>query len=136
VLLARHWPLETGHPAAAIELGAGLAAVVGHVFPIFSRLRGGKGVATAAGALLAFAPGWLAVGGVAFFVLVRATHYVSVASMGSAMTLAVLSVLARFVGPWRPPWALTAYCAAATAIIVWAHRGNLARLAAGTEDKP
>lgn len=118
-----------------VRLLAGLAAVVGHVWPVFSRFRGGKGVATGAGVVLAVHPWAFALCGATFAVLLRATRWVSVASMGSALALlAILTVLR--VGGWaHPSSAFLAFGTVASALIVFAHRSNLAKLRSGTEPK-
>lgn len=121
--------------ALAAELGAGplltgataLAAVLGHVFPIYIRFRGGKGVATALGALLALAF-WPAVACVAVILGVIAwTRFVS---LGSIVGVALAPVLMLF---WEPePWPVGTAAAIALMVIV-RHSSNIGRLRAGTE---
>jgi glycerol-3-phosphate acyltransferase PlsY len=112
-------------PAAPIA--AGLASVLGHVYPVWLRFHGGKGVATAAGAFTLLAPAALATASVVFVVAVSATRMVSVGSVSGAVTLAIATAL---IG--SPPLVIGGATLAA-AIIVYRHRGNLARLMAGTE---
>ena len=108
----------------------GLAAVVGHVFSVFVGFKGGKGVATAAGVVLALAPwGFLAVT-VVWALLVRLTGYVSLASVAAA----ALFPLAAWLLHESRGLELIAVIALA-AVIVWKHRANLRRLAAGTENR-
>jgi glycerol-3-phosphate acyltransferase PlsY len=108
----------------------GLAAVVGHVFSVFVGFKGGKGVATAAGVVLALAPwGFLAVT-VVWALLVRLTGYVSLASVAAA----ALFPLAAWLLHESRGLELLAFIALA-AFIVWKHRANLRRLAAGTENR-
>jgi glycerol-3-phosphate acyltransferase PlsY len=128
-----------GAAAALIALRAGLgvalaslaavAAIFGHMYPVWLRFRGGKGVATGAGAFLPLAP--LATGcalGV-FALTLAATRYVSLGSMAGAVSLAVLAAV---TGAPRPVWVAAA---AMAALIVWKHRANIERLAAGTESR-
>lgn len=120
--------LRTGAGAAAL---AGLAAVIGHMFPVFFGFKGGKGVATALGVVLALSP-WLALAVlVVFGVVLAAKRYVSLASMSAA---AAAPLLILIPGPW-PQGILTflALCAMA-GLLIWRHRANIERLRAGTED--
>ena len=111
----------------AVPVAAGLAAVVGHIYPMWLGFRGGKGVATTAGVFGVLAPTALAVAAAVFVVAVWATRYVSVGSMTAAVTL----VLATGVGD--APAAVAIGAAASALIIMHRHRTNLARLVAGTE---
>ncbi len=120
-------------PARAQALAA-VAAVLGHTFPVYLKFRGGKGVATSAGALAALMPGALAMGLGAFVLAVAATRYVSVGS-----TAAVLGVLvgAHLLSP-APygedlPRTMLAWLLAV--LVVVRHRANYARLWHGTENR-
>lgn len=107
--------------------GAALAAVVGHIYPIWLRLRGGKGVAVACGAFAVLAP--LATGAAIaiFAVVVWATRFVS---LGSVVATAALAPLAD-AGGAPPPIVLGA--AASAGLIIFRHRANLVRLLRRTE---
>ncbi|HET8624842.1 MAG TPA: glycerol-3-phosphate 1-O-acyltransferase PlsY [Gemmatimonadales bacterium] len=108
----------------------GLAAVVGHVFSVFVGFKGGKGVATAAGVVLAFAPWALLAVTVIWALLVWLTGYVSVASIVSAALFPLAA--------WLLHDARGAVLIAETglaAFIVWKHRANIQRLLAGTENR-
>jgi glycerol-3-phosphate acyltransferase PlsY len=116
--------LSGGSAAPAV---AGLAAVVGHIYPVWLRFRGGKGVATAWGAFSVLAP--LAAGpalGI-FLIAVWLTRYIS---LGSILASAALPTLAWALGS---PTATVTTAAAAAALIVFRHRTNLLRLFSGTE---
>jgi glycerol-3-phosphate acyltransferase PlsY len=108
----------------------GLAAVVGHVFSVFVGFKGGKGVATAAGVVLALAPWGLLAVTVVWALLVRLTGYVSLASVAAA----ALFPLAAWLLHESRGLELIAFIVLA-AFIVWKHRANLRRLAAGTENR-
>jgi glycerol-3-phosphate acyltransferase PlsY len=122
VLLAQ--VLSSG-PAAPVV--AACASVVGHVYPIWLRFRGGKGVATAAGAFAILAPAALAVAVPVFVVAVALTRFISVGSLAGAVTLTLVSAFSDV------PGVVAIGAAASTFIIVFRHRDNLARLIAGTE---
>ena len=111
----------------AWPVAAAVAAVVGHVYPVWLRFRGGKGVATAAGAFGVLTPIGLGAAILVFAAAVSLTRFVSLGSMLAALTLtAVAFVRDR-------PLIIGAGAAAATLLIIVGHRGNLARLIAGTE---
>ncbi len=125
VLLMR---AATGNPAYAA--GAAFAVILGHVFPVFFRFRGGKGVATTMGAFaaLVWAPTLVAVA--VFLLVVAATRYVSLGSVIATVLLPPISILFFHV----PEAVVLAECAVAL-LVVFKHLENLKRLAAGTERK-
>ena len=112
---------------AAFPSVAALVAVLGHMHPVWLGFRGGKGVATGAGAFLPLAPAATVGALLSFAVVAVATRY---ASLGSIVGAFMLGVLAFLLGALPPiPWAATA----AAVLISWKHRENIRRLAAGTE---
>jgi glycerol-3-phosphate acyltransferase PlsY len=111
----------------AVSVSAGLAAIVGHVYPMWLGFRGGKGVATAAGAFAVLSPVALAIAMGIFLIAVWVTRYISVGSTAASVALAV----GTLVGDLPRPVVLGA--AAAALIIVHRHRANLARVVSGTE---
>jgi glycerol-3-phosphate acyltransferase PlsY len=115
---------------------AAIAALVGHIFPVWLGFRGGKGVATGVGIFLLLAPIALLCAGVVFVAIVALTRYVSLGSITAAILIPIFVWLQSvFVAPvfdLRP--SLTAAVAGA-ALIVFAHRGNIQRLTSGTESR-
>lgn len=116
--------------------GAAIAVVLGHVFPVFFGFRGGKGVATATGALGALAPLAMGFSALVFILLVLWKRYVSLGSVLGAVTLPLFMVLLDRLG-WVDdggPWLLAAAVAVA-GLVVFKHASNLRRLAAGAEPR-
>ena len=111
-------------------LAAGLAAVAGHAVSPFVGFKGGKGVATAAGVMLALTPLTIAVLVVIWAIIVFSTGYVSLASIVAATLLPVLAWLLH-----PESRGLVPFDALIAAAIVWLHRGNIRRLLAGTEHR-
>ncbi len=111
----------------AVPVLAGLAAVIGHVWPAWLGFRGGKGVATAAGAFALLAPQALLLAVAVFAVAVAATRYISVGS-----SLGAVALVAGASMGWSPA-PVVAGAAIVAAIVLGRHRGNFARLLAGTE---
>lgn len=108
---------------------AGLAAVAGHNWSVFLRGRGGKGVATSFGVILAFAPKVALVLLVTWVGLVALTRYSSVGSIaGLALAPALMALT-------RQPREAVAFAAVAAVLGIYKHRANLARLLAGTEHR-
>ena len=116
-------------PDGNIPALAAVAAILGHMFPVWLSFRGGKGVATGGGAFLPLCPAAAAGGFGAFVVVALLTRYVSLGSCAGAVTLAVLAFVLG------APRAVSWCAAGAAALIIWKHRGNLARIAAGTESR-
>jgi len=119
-----------------ILLGSAVAAIVGHIFPVWLGFRGGKGVATGAGVFLMLHPLAVLCAGVVFVIVVLLTRYVSLGSISGALVIP-LSVWLMHVFV-RRDLSLAPMLAGATVsalLIVFAHRGNIARLLSGTEPK-
>jgi|SRR5579862_323289 len=122
VALAARLSGESAAPAAA-----GLAAILGHIYPVWLRFRGGKGVATACGVFSMLTPGAIPPALAIFVGAVWVTKYVS---LGSLLATLALPPLAYAVGGSAPA-VVAAFGAAA--IIIFRHRSNLGRLWTGTE---
>jgi glycerol-3-phosphate acyltransferase PlsY len=112
-------------------LVCGITAVVGHVYSVFVRFRGGKGVATAAGVMLALTPVALAVSLVVWVVLVYLTGYVSVGSIVSAAIFPLAVYLLEHPAMPEILWLDVGVAAG----IIWLHRSNIQRLLNGTENR-
>ena len=118
-------------PAAWIPAACGAAAIVGHVFPLWFRFRGGKGFATALGVIAVLAPVALAPVAGAWVLVLLLTGYVSAATLSAAV--AFPAFVAAVHGAGRP--ALLAFAAALAAFLFFTHRSNVRRLARGDEHR-
>jgi len=120
-----------GFSSEIYEVAAGASAILGHIFTIFLKFKGGKGVATAAGVFLALVPKTLGLCFVLFFVIVFVTRYVS---LGSILSACAITPLVRLeVGHWRHPY--VGLAAVVAFLIIFRHRTNVSRLLSGTENK-
>ena len=135
-----HYPLPMWSP-----LLTGVACVLGHLFPVWLKFRGGKGVSTAFGVVLGFWPVYTLAGlaaGAFFVFMVLAFRYISLASITSVVVFAAAVVC---LGRWRENWPtylewkdlgpLVAVATAFAALIIFRHRTNIGRLLNGTERK-
>lgn len=123
------FPRLDGSPHWEWALAYGAAAVVGHVYSIYVGFRGGKGVATGAGVLLALAPWAVLAGLVVWAGLIAATRIVSIASMVAALVVPPVVYLTRGVG------AIFWLACALALFVIWAHRTNIGRLIRGEEPR-
>jgi glycerol-3-phosphate acyltransferase PlsY len=123
-----------GEYARAAAVLGGLMAVLGHNYSLFLRFKGGKGIATSAGALLGFAPLAVAIGLGVWLLLFLLGRYVSVASIGAALAIGVASWF-LYLGPLPGGVLVPATLTALGLMAVWRHRSNIRRLANGTEHR-
>ncbi len=114
-------------------MGAGLAAFLGHLFPIYLGFRGGKGVATGAGVVAVLMPGATLAAALAWVTTAAATSTISLASLAAAVVLAAVHVVN--VGSLELSEPRTLFALVAVALVFVKHRANLARLARGTESE-
>lgn len=122
--------------ATWVVVGAGVAAIVGHIFPVWLGFRGGKGVATAVGVFLVLAPLPLLCAGVILIAIVWLSRYVSLGSIIGVATIPLFIWLQdRFVSPLADVKALVVGSFLCAALVIFAHRENIARLLAGTENR-
>jgi acyl phosphate:glycerol-3-phosphate acyltransferase len=129
-----HWPLPVGVDATPLHSRAfwvalcGLIAVLGHMFPVWLRFHGGKGVATATGVFLGLDPIAVFAGAIVFAIVVISTRFVSLASIVSS---ASVPVFLRFL-THAPFWTINISIVIAISIII-KHHSNIARLTQGRE---
>ena len=116
----------------ALPALAALGAVLGHNYTCWLGFKGGKGVATSAGAMAALIPPAFGVTVITWLLVFFLTRYVSMASIAAALILPVATIF-TVSGPTRCP--LVAFTSALAALAVWLHRANIERLKAGTEHR-
>jgi glycerol-3-phosphate acyltransferase PlsY len=139
VALAARWLLTPDFGVNQWVAAASIAVVVGHVFPVWLKFRGGKGVATGLGVFLSLMPAAVALAVPVFIVVVWATRYVS---LGSMMATATLPLFVWLLSERGNPDANVASFAPVMAValgggalIIFMHRANIGRLLHGTENK-
>jgi len=133
MLMATGRPPEWNSPEIFGILAA-MASVLGHLYPPWLKFKGGKGVATSAGALLALAPVATLIGVAIWIIVFWLTRYVSLASITAAVVLPiVILVVSSPDQNKRKPLVYSSVCVAV--VVVWRHRSNLSRLIRGTEPR-
>jgi acyl phosphate:glycerol-3-phosphate acyltransferase len=111
---------------------AGFMAIAGHVFPIWLRFRGGKGVATGLGSFVVLVPKAVLVLIAIFVAILLAFRYISLASI---LTVALFPLVAWLIHPYPESPQILAFLAAASLLIIVKHHGNIRRLLARTEPR-
>ncbi len=115
---------------------AAIAVIVGHIFPVWLRFRGGKGVATGVGVFLMLAPYAVVMAALVFLMVVVITRYVSLGSILAAVSIPLFLLLQNaFIRPVEALAPTLTAAIAGAALIVFAHRQNIGRLLAGSESK-
>jgi len=122
-------------PMVYLQIIAGTAAVVGHIWTIFAGFHGGKGVGTAAGMLIVLYPIAFVVCLLIFAAIIITTRYVSLASMTAAISLPIMLFLLKFFfeRDISPPLLILALIMAT--LIIFTHRSNIRRLIYGNENR-
>ncbi len=121
--------LIPGPPAEYLGIAAGVAAILGHSYTCWLYFKGGKGVATSAGVLIALVPSALLIVLGLWIILFLITRYVSVGSLAAAFALPMVTWFIYRDG------GLTAVAGAMAALVIYKHRRNMQRLIDGTENR-
>ena len=133
MLVAPGVPLAWNSPEI-IGILAAISSVLGHLYPPWLRFKGGKGVATSAGALLALTPVATLIGVVVWIIVFWLSRYVSLASVTAAVVLPMVILVMTWQDQNKAkPLVLASACVAA--IVIWRHRSNLSRLMRGNEPR-
>jgi glycerol-3-phosphate acyltransferase PlsY len=127
-IVATGWPLLFGHTRELAALGV-FSSLVGHAFSCFTHFRGGKGIATGAGGFLILMPLVTIIGAVVWIALFFSTGYVSLASIAAAISLPLAGTALR------QPRFIVVIASIIAVLVLYLHRANLSRLAAGTEHR-
>jgi glycerol-3-phosphate acyltransferase PlsY len=126
---------STSQAVLMLPEAVGLATILGHVFPVYLNLRGGKGVATTIGVLIVLAPWPLLWGLIAWVMLVLLTRMVSVGSIGFAIVFAMSRLLGSDDLISKENLGLTVFVLAVAALIIGKHASNIGRIIQGTESQ-
>jgi glycerol-3-phosphate acyltransferase PlsY len=119
-----------------VSLIAGVAAVIGHMFPVWAGFKGGKGVNTTAGMLIALTPATMALTLSVFVVVLVLTRYVSVASLSAVITYPLAIGISKYVlGSAVLDASIFVFALFLAAALFYAHRTNIQRLMSGTENR-
>jgi glycerol-3-phosphate acyltransferase PlsY len=133
VAVVQTWGAEYGLDAGTVAL-VGLAAFLGHLYPVFFRFVGGKGVATALGVVLAVNPVLGLATGVTWLLIAYFFRYSSLAALVSAVFVPVYYLMADGVF-WRADSPVALALVVVSGLLIWRHAENLSRLVKGTESK-
>jgi glycerol-3-phosphate acyltransferase PlsY len=140
-LMAWAWqfPAEGQFTAQLLQVVSGLCAILGHNYSPWVGFKGGKGIATSAGVVIALMPAAIVILVTLWLVVFLTTRYVSVASIAAVVVLPVLTLYGSWHhgrlqdGSWNKP--LFGLSLAIAVLGVWKHRANIGRLMAGTENR-
>lgn len=132
-ILAKFWPAAQPY-AEYIAILTAIMSVAGHMFPVWLGFKGGKGVATSAGALFGLMPWAVPCVFVVWFIVFEFSRYVSLASIIAAISL---PIIAGLLAHWKfiDTWALVYFSLLIMALVLWRHRSNFSRLLKGTEQR-
>ena len=133
MLMAPGQPPEWNSPEI-VGILAAMSSILGHLYPPWLKFKGGKGVATSAGALLALTPVATLIGVAIWIIVFWLTRYVSLASITAAVALPIVILVVRSQDQNNgKPLVYSSACVAA--VVIWRHRSNLSRLIQGTEPR-
>jgi glycerol-3-phosphate acyltransferase PlsY len=135
VVMAGYWAHHCGNSGVEwVKIIAGLSAIFGHMFTFWLNFKGGKGVATGAGVMLAIMPLETLLSGVVWYACLKVWRYVSLASMIAAAVIPLIAMLRmNFTDQWS--WVLLIFSIVIAVLVVVKHHSNIQRLLAGTESK-
>lgn len=130
-VMLSHFTDWEGDALFFLKIGLTAAAILGHIFPVFAGFKGGKGVATMAGCMLAIAPVPMLMGLATFMIVLATTHYVSLGSMTGGVLFPVYILIADgFHSSYKIVFGVLV-----AIVLLITHRKNIKRLREGTENK-
>ena len=118
-----------------LQIASGLAAVAGHIFPIFAGFKGGKGVNTLLGMFLVLLPIEILICLGVFAVVFALTRIVSVGSMTAGVSLSVIALIEKYIMAKNMSVLLLSACVGVTLLVLFTHRANIRRLVRGEEKR-
>lgn len=136
---AHVFPADQQFTAQALVVFCGLLAILGHNYSPWVGFKGGKGIATSAGVVIALMPAAIVILLAVWLLLFATTRYVSIASIGAAAVLPLLTLWGSWFhgriqdGTWNKP--LFVFSVAIAVLAIWKHRSNIQRLREGTEHR-
>jgi len=134
VLIARWLAVHFAGGAEWAPIVAALACIIGHNFPVWLQFKGGKGVATSLGVLLAVLPCEGLAAFVVWLITFFASKYVSLASLAAAVALPICAVATQLLG-WGHGWPSVGFGGLVSLLVIIRHKANIQRLLAGTENR-
>lgn len=135
VIFAKSWCASHGFDSTWASLLAGFGSVMGHNFTFWLHFKGGKGIATSAGVMLALLPWALLAALLVWLILFYTTRFVAVASIGAGATLPLAVIVQRALSGGHPALPLLGFATVIGGLAIWRHRSNIKRLMAGTENR-
>lgn len=114
---------------------SGVAAVIGHMFPVYAKFSGGKGAATACGMLYGIEPVSISITLAIFIIVMISTRYVSLASIAGAIVYPLSQLVLRYGLQWDIDGSILIFSSAIALGIIIKHKGNIERLFKGTENR-
>ncbi|MGB5107824.1 MAG: glycerol-3-phosphate 1-O-acyltransferase PlsY [Candidatus Zixiibacteriota bacterium] len=118
-----------------LQIACGLAAVVGHIFPIFAGFKGGKGVNTLLGMFLVLLPIEMLICLGVFAIMFALTRIVSVGSMTAGVSLSLIALIEKYIMAKNMSALLLSACFAVSLLVLFTHRANIRRLVRGEEKR-
>lgn len=128
-------PIFNWEPESMSRILAGLAAVLGHLYPVYARFQGGKGVLTAAGVLLAIEPISVLFVALIFVLVLFPSHYVSLASMTASFSYPLILIALRRFWDWPIDGSTVVFGILLAIGIILKHHSNIRRLLKGNENR-
>jgi glycerol-3-phosphate acyltransferase PlsY len=130
--------ISLGNPWAneiTLKIIAGISVILGHIFPVYVGFKGGKGIATGLGVLLALIPREVLIASALFVLVVALTRYVSLGSLLAATFISLALIFEKYYLQKEIEKELIILCVGLTLIVFFTHRSNIKRLLNGTENK-
>ncbi len=124
------WDVE-----AMLLILCGVAAVVGHMFPVYASFSGGKGAATACGMLYGIEPISISISLAVFLIVMFSTYYVSLGSIAGSIIYPFSQLTLRYGFDWHIDGSIIIFSSVLAIVIVVKHKGNIKRLRDGTENR-